>query len=354
MRYDYGLTNGFAAAGANTSAEASHRPVRQWPVRIALFLAVLFSLLPPVTTADWHRQDAAIMGTTVSVELWHDDAARGRELTDAVMGEMRRIDQLMSSYKADSALSRINADAARKPVTASAELLSLILRALEYSRITAGAFDITYASAGQYYDYRAGKKPDKARLNQALSAIDYHFVKTDRQQSTVEFLRQGVRIDLGGIAKGYAVDRCIQMLQQAGVENALVSAGGDTRVIGKRWEQPWYVGIRNPRDRDGIVSMIPLENAAISTSGDYERYFEEDGVRYHHILNPGTGDSAREIHSASVIGSMATDTDALSTSVFVLGVEKGLQLIDSLPDTEVVIIDNRGRMHYSAGLARLQ
>jgi thiamine biosynthesis lipoprotein len=169
----------------------------------------------------------------------------------------------------------------------------------------------------------------------------------------VQFLQSGVRIDLGGIAKGYAVDRGIAILQAAGIENALVSAGGDTRVIGRHWDHPWMIGIRNPRDHDGIVTRIPLENAAISTSGDYERYFEKDGIRYHHILNPATAKSPHEVHSSSIIGNRATDTDALSTSVFVMGVDKGLALIDSLPDTEAIIIDSRGRMHYSNGLERV-
>jgi thiamine biosynthesis lipoprotein len=167
-------------------------------------------------------------------------------------------------------------------------------------------------------------------------------------------MHPGVRIDLGGIAKGYAVDRGMNMLQQAGITSALISAGGDTRVIGKRWDRPWHIGIRNPREEGSIVSMIPLENSAISTSGDYERYFVEDGVRYHHILDPKTGTSTNEILSSSIIGQSATDTDALSTSVLILGVEKGMQLIDSISDTEAVIIDNHGDMHYSAGLARAQ
>lgn len=293
------------------------------------------------------------MGTAINVELWHEDAEQGRVLTQSVMNEMRRIDDLMSTYKPESELSAVNTNAANGPVHISTELFALIEHALDFSDVTSGAFDITYASAGQHYDYRSGKKPDKQQLQAALPAINYHHVKLDTQQTTVEFLYPGVRIDLGGIAKGYAVDRSIGILQGAGVRNALVSAGGDTRVIGKRWDRPWNVGIRNPRDKDSIVSMIPLENSAISTSGDYERYFEDDGVRYHHILNPGTGESTHEIHSSSIIGNVATDTDALSTSVFVLGVEKGLQLINSIPDTEAVIIDNKGRMHYSEGLAQI-
>ena len=263
-------------------------------LRHSIALWLLF-LLPGNTLAEWYTEQAAIMGTAINVELWHDNEQHGRALTDAVMAEMNRIDELMSTYKPDSELSYINAHAPEGPVTVSSELLKLIIRALDYSVVTAGAFDITYASAGQYYDYRAGKKPSNAQLQTALPAINYRHVKIDPQRSTIEFMRPGVRIDLGGIAKGYAVDRSIDLLKQAGVSNAIVSAGGDTRVIGKRWDRSWKIGIRNPRQRDSIASMVPLENSAISTSGDYERYFEEDGVRYHHILNPGTGKSTDEI-----------------------------------------------------------
>ena len=319
------------------------------------FVFFLFAfLLSTSASADWQRQEAAVMGTAITVELWHENDAQGQMLIRRVMDEMRRIDALMSSYKPDSELSVINKNAANGPVTVSNELLSLIIRSLEYSDITTGAFDITYASAGQYYDYRNSERPDNRQLQAALPAIDYHHVRIDRKDSTVQFLHPGVYIDLGGIAKGYAVDLGMTILQQAGVKTALISAGGDTRVIGKRRDRPWNIGIRNPRNEEDLVSMIPLENAAISTSGDYERFFEENGVRYHHILNPRTGVSTHEIISSSIIGKLATDTDALSTSVFVLGVEKGLQLIDSIPDTEAVIIDSKGNMHYSAGLALVQ
>ena len=322
-------------------------------MRAPLLLLISALLILSPAAAEWHREEAAIMGTAVAVELWSSDATQGSALTRAVLDEMRRIDQLMSTYRHDSELSRVNAAAARQPVAVSTELLQLIKRALAYSVTTDGAFDITYASAGQHYDYRSGNKPDSAKLTAALPAIDYRHVIVDEAASTIRFLHPGVRIDLGGIAKGYAVDRCIAFLRDAGIENALVSAGGDTRVIGKRWQRPWQVGIRDPR-KQGIVTMIPLEDAAISTSGDYERYFEQDGARYHHILNPGTGDSAREVHSTSIIGQSATDTDALSTSVFVLGVAKGLDLINRTADTEAIIIDNKGLLHYSDGLARVE
>lgn len=322
------------------------------PVMRILFLIAF--LLPAIATADWLREEAAIMGTAVTVELWHEDTARGRALIGVVLDEMRRVDALMSSYKPDSELSQVNAGAATRAVRISDELFRLIEHALSWSRLTHGAFDITYASAGQHYDYRKGSKPDSEQLQKALPAIDYRHVKLDSKASTVRFTHPGVLIDLGGIAKGYAVDRCMEILVQAGVSSALVSAGGDTRVVGKRWDQPWKVGIRDPRDREGLVSVIPLEDAAISTSGDYERFFEQEGVRYHHILNPATGQSAREVHSASVIGSRATDTDALSTSVFVMGVKNGLALINSIADVEAIIIDNQGKLHFSDGLARVE
>jgi len=311
-------------------------------------------LLPVNVLADWHSKKAAIMGTEIHVELWHENEQQGNALTGAVIEEMHRIDAMMSTYKDDSELSHINAMAANGPVTVSSELLSLIIRALDYSVITSGAFDITYASAGQYYDYRNGNKPSDVQLQQALPAINYRHVVIDQDHSTIEFMQPGVRIDLGGIAKGYAVDSSIEILQQAGVTNALVSAGGDTRVIGKRWDRAWKIGIRDPRKQDRVVTMIPLQDSAISTSGDYERFFEEDGVRYHHILNPGTGKSTQQIRSSSIIGEASIDTDALSTSVFVMGVKRGIDLINSIPDTEAVIIDNQGLMHYSSGLAKLQ
>ncbi len=314
----------------------------------------LLLLTPVNATAEWYRQDAAIMGTAIAVDLWYEDEARGRALAQAVMDEMQRIDDLMSTYKPESELSRINARAADEAVPVSAELLALIQRALDFSRLTDGAFDITYASAGQYYDYRKGIQPNAEQLALALPAIDYHHVRIDPQGATLRFLHPGVRIDLGGIAKGYAVDRCIAILQAAGVKSAMVNAGGDTRVLGKHWKQPWMVGIRDPRNKEGLVTMIPLEDAAISTSGDYERYFEKGGVRFHHILNPRTGTSSAGVRSVSIIGADATTTDALSTSVFVMGVESGLKLVDSLPDIEAVIIDNQGKMFYSKGLDRLR
>jgi thiamine biosynthesis lipoprotein len=288
------------------------------------------------------------------VELWSDDAALAERAMDAVMVEMRRTDELMSTYKPESELSQVNAHAFERPVAVDPEIILVVERGLEMSRLSGGAFDITYASVGYLYDYRTHQHPSERQIAAALPGVDYRQVQVDRERHTIRFLRKGVRIDLGGIAKGYAVDRSIERLQALGIRNAMVNAGGDTRLLGDRRGKPWIVGIRDPRNDGRMVTRLPLADEAISTSGDYERYFEEGGVRYHHILVPGTGHPAKEVRSATVLGADATLTDALSTTVFVLGVERGMQLVARLPGVEAVVVDAEGRIFYSDGLAQPQ
>jgi thiamine biosynthesis lipoprotein len=294
------------------------------------------------------------MGTRVAVELWSEDPALAERAMDAVIAEMRRTDELMSTYKPESQLSQVNAHAFERPVPVDEEIIDVVERSLELSKLSGGAFDVTYASVGYLYDFRAHQRPTDEQIAQALPGVDYRQVRVDRAARTIRFLREGVRIDLGGIAKGYAVDRSIEHLRALGIQHAMVNAGGDTRLLGDRRGKPWIVGIRDPRNDGRVVTRLPLADEAISTSGDYERYFEEDGVRYHHILVPGTGRPAREVRSATVLGADATTTDGLSTTVFVLGVERGMQLIGRLPGIEAVVVDAQGRIYYSDGLAPSQ
>lgn len=302
--------------------------------------------------AEWHGNARPLMGTEVSVYLWHDDASVGQELVEAVFDEAVRIDQLMSTYKESSRISEINRVAAKEAVDAGAELAGLIERALDISVLTRGAFDITYDSVGQHYDFRERQRPDAETIAEEMRRIDYRLVKVDRVTSRVRFLQDGVRINLGGIAKGYVVERGVDILRRNGIENAIVTAGGDSRLLGDRRGRPFMIGIRDPRRDDEVAIQVPLEEEAISTSGDYERFFDEDGVRYHHIIQPSTGEPAGGVHSATVIGPDAVMTDALSTSVFVMGVDMGLRLIAGLPDYDSIVIDAEGRIFYSDGLAQ--
>lgn len=301
--------------------------------------------------AEWlERVEDGIMGTRIVVELWADKTADGNAAIDAVIAEMRRVDMAMSTYKPSSEISIVNAQAAQHPVRISEELFELLTTALEYSKITEGAFDITYASVGYLYDFRGHVHPTEQQIQKALPGINYRHVLLDAKNRTVKFSQPGVRIDLGGIGKGHAVDQGIGILQSRGIEHALVTAGGDSRIIGDRFGKPWIIGIRHPDRKDEVIAKIPLEDAALSTSGDYERYFDENGVRYHHIIDPHTGQSARKVRSATIIGPTATRTDGLSKTAFVLGAERAIEIYNRMDGIDAILVTPDGRVLYTKGL----
>lgn len=314
-------------------------------------LALTLLSLPAISHAEWYEREEAIMGTRIAVQLWSEDPALAQRAIDAVIAEMHRTDELMSTYKPGSQLSQVNAHAYERPVQVDADIIDVVEKALGYSRLSDGVFDVTYASVGYLFDYRKHVHPTDAQIAAALPAVDYRQVVVDHDARTIRFLKPGMRIDLGGIAKGWAVDRGIDILRELGIEHAMVNAGGDTRLLGDRRGKPWIVGIRDPRNEGKVVTRIPLQDEALSTSGDYERYFEEDGVRYHHILEPGTGRSPKAVRSVTVIGPTATHTDGLTKPVFILGVERGLEFIRKVKDAEAIIVDNEGRVFHSEGLA---
>jgi len=283
------------------------------------------------------------------VQLWLEDDARAEQLLQQSMQEFDRIENLMSTYIANTEMSRVNQLAHAQPQKVSPELFDLLKRSIALSGQTGGAFDISFDSVGQLYDFRQRRKPNSQEIASELDYIDYRLIELNEDNQTVSFKAEGVRINLGGIAKGYAVERVIELLRAAGVQHALATAGGDTRLLGDRRGQPWLVGIRDPNKRDAVFTRLALINEAISTSGDYERYFIEAGKRYHHILRPADGLPVDGVRSVTVIGPDATMTDGLSTSIFVLGPEAGIELIDKLPDYEAVVITD-AELFYSDGL----
>ena len=332
--------------------------------KITLLFAALLLTAPVVSLADfvagctsegnnWWHEERAMMGTEVRVELWHNQQAEACAAIEDVMLELERIEQAMSPFLPTSLLTQLNENAARRPVTVGEELYNLIVRSVEFSAMTDGAFDVTYASAGRFYDYRKKVSPDADALAQVIDAIDYKHLEFNRRKYSIRYLNENVYVDLGGIAKGYAVDRGIEVLKSKGFTQAVVAAGGDSRILGDRQGEPWIVGIRDPRKEDTMIAVLPLIDVSVSTSGDYERYFERDGVRYHHIIDPDTGDSAREVRSVTILGDQAVMTDALSTSVFVLGTERGLELINRMKDVDAIIVDGNGEMHVSNSLLEM-
>ena len=314
---------------------------------LSLFLLIGVSLS---VQAEWRKQQQDIMGTRVTVELWSEDPTLARSCSQSAFDEIHRIDRLMSPYKENSEISRVNRNAFDNPVKVSNELYGLINKAVHISVLSQGAFDITFASIGYYYDYRQKKQPSQQTIVEMLPAVNYQQLKVTNQ--SIQFNQSGMRIDLGGIAKGHAVDQAIVKLKKCGIGQALVSAGGDSRILGDHQGREWMIGIQHPRQKGQVALSIPLSDSAISTSGDYERYFLSSGQRIHHIINPKTGKSADKSWSATVIGGDATTTDALSTTVFILGAQKGLELINSLDGFEAIIIDATAVTHYSSGLQR--
>lgn len=298
----------------------------------------------------WCRREEAIMGTAIHVEVWSADPRQGEDAAAAVIAEMHRIDRLMSPFKAGSELSLVNREAFARPVPVCEELFALIERSLRFSELGDGAFDITFASVGRLYDYRKGIRPSDARLAQAREGIGWRHLLLDASQRTVRFAHPLTAIDLGGFAKGHAVDNAARILARRGVRHAIVSAGGDSRVIGDRRGRPWTIAIRDPRRPGEVVAVLPLEDVSISTSGDYERFFEVDGVRCHHLIDPKTGRSPEAIRSVTVLAPDGLTSEALSKIVFVQGVERGMRLVESMPGVDAVVVDAAGKLHFSSGL----
>ncbi len=302
------------------------------------------------TKGFWLDHKFNVMGTQARVRLWTKNKTIADIALEKVEQLMVHVDVTMSPFKESSLLSKVNREAADHPVKISAELFSVIDQAQQIAKLTHGAFDISFSSVGYLYDYREHLKPDEEQIKKRLKLINYHSIILDKKHSTVFFRKKGMRIDLGGIAKGYAIDLSIQALKDMGIKEALVTAGGDTFALGDNGGHYWKVGIKHPRTESKVVTVIPVANEAISTSGDYERFFMQDGKRIHHIINPETGKSASEVQSVTIIADRSILADALSTSVFILGVKKGLALIENMKDVSVIIVDNTGKLFYSSDL----
>jgi FAD:protein FMN transferase len=308
------------------------------------------AIAPTPAHAEWYSRTEAIMDTRIYVELWDTNPQHANAAIDAVMAEMHHVDDLMSDFKPESQLSQINEHAAQHPVVVSPELYNLVKLSTHYSQITDGAFDITVESVWRLYHFRRHTHPTDDQIRAMLPTVGWRQLIFDDRHHSIRFARPGMAIGLGGIAKGYVVDRGIEILKAMGIRHAVVTAGGDTRLLGDKRGRPWLVAIRDPWDLSKVVTLVPLVNEAISTSGDYYRGFVQDGVRYHHIIDPFTGHSASLVRSASVIAPTATQTDGMSKTAFVLGPAKTLAIINRMPQYDAVLITPEGRVVYSKGM----
>lgn len=298
-------------------------------------------------------EERVLMGTQVVVKAVGDDRERLRSAINAAFDEVYRLERLMSNFMPDTELSQINQRAGVAPVRVSRELFDVIKRSLVFSELSDGAFDISFASVGKLWNFRTGVMPESDAVASQIPFVDYRQIQLDETRGTIFLPSRRMEIGLGGIGKGYAMDRAMAVLNDHGIRHAMVMAGGDTLIKGKNGDDFWRVGLRDPDQAEGILAVLPLEDQAISTSGDYERFFVKDGIRYHHILDTKTGYPASRCRSVTILAQDATTSDALSTSVFVLGPERGLALVERLDDVEAIIIDRHGNMSLSSGLTGL-
>lgn len=310
---------------------------------------VLAEVDAPVPTVE---RTSSAMGTEIRVRIATRHPETAEAAIDHALAEIDRIETMMTDWTDTSQVADINRGAGVHPVRVDAELLLVLERALEISELTRGRFDVTYKGAGKLWDFQAEppRLPTADAIEAALERVGYDKLELRPESSEVWLAREGMAIGLGGIAKGFAVDRAAEVLRKHGFDNFVIAAGGDLYASGSRGGSPWRVGIRHPRSADSELAMLPVSNAAVVTSGDYERFFELNGKRYTHILDPSTGMPVEACRSVTIVAQDATWADGLSTGVFVMGPEDGMALIERLDGVDGVIVDADGGVHVSSGL----
>ncbi len=316
-------------------------------------LAISLSLVS-VAGAERFAFERYLMGTTVELIVLAPDRSAAEKAVERAYGEIERIERLLSVRRADSAISEINRSAGKRPVRVDEETYRLIQESLRFSKMSRGAFDITVQGMAEIWDFRRDgfRVPGPDRVLKGLERVGWSKIRLDESDSSVFLEKEGMRISLGAIAKGYAADRAVGILRSSGIESGIVSAGGDLIAFGRKENgKVWKVGVRNPRDHKKNICVLPASDRAVATSGDYERYRMVEGERVHHITDPRTGYPSKGCMSATVSAVSAMEADALATAVFVLGPEAGLALLEKLPDVEGIVVDAQGKITPSTGLA---
>lgn len=294
------------------------------------------------------------MGSTLRLTAWTSDEAGARAAFDDVFAEFARLERLMSTWIPDSDVSRVNRAAGVAPVAVGPDVRSVLETAQQVSAWTNGKFDVTFGALSGIWKFdhdQDGRLPDLKDVRRQLSLIDYRAVRIDHAAGTVFLARRGMSIHLGGIGKGYGIDRGAEILRARGLSDFMIQSGGDVYAGGLKDGRPWRLGVQDPRGApDRRFAELELSNGTFSTSGDYERFFIKNGRRYHHVLDPSTGEPARGARSVTIVANRAAVADGLSTGVFILGPHSGMALIERLPDVEGVIVSDRNEILISSGL----
>ena len=304
--------------------------------------------------APLYQRQTKVMGTTLSLTIYGKEEKKAAIAAEKVIREFQRIEKRMTSWRPTGDVWKINNNAGIKTVKVSTEVFFLITKAQEISRETHGAFDISVGAFRGLWKFgqdRDGSIPISKEIKKRLPLVNHRNIHLDSKKKTVYLSKKGMRITLGGIAKGYAVDQAVKILRKNGLTNFLIQAGGDLYLGGMRGDRKWRAAIRNPRgSASDIFALTSLQNQTFSTSGDYERYIIKRGKRFHHILNPKTGYPAQNTRSVTVQTQSALEADAWSTALFVLGPKKGVALVEKKKFLEAVFVGAKNRIHISTGL----
>lgn len=325
-----------------------NRRIVQYSLIIVVSSLLMFSCARKRTV----KKAETIMGTNVTITVVSETTKEGDGAIGAAMDEIRRLDEMMSLYKENSEVTRVNMASGKHPVKVSPEMIEVVENAVAVAKLTDGVFDITMGPLIVLWRMRIaeGKIPTEEEITRILPRVNYRNIIVNKKKSTLFLRRPDMIIDLGGVAKGYAADRAAGILKQHGIRSAIVAVAGDIRILGARPDgSPWRIGVQHPRKPKTILTVLDLRDTFISTSGDYERFVIKAGKRYHHIIDPRTGKPSTGVISATVIGDRGAIVDPLTTALFVLGREKGMKLVNQL-GYEAVVVAEDGRASHTAGI----
>ncbi|MDD5772872.1 MAG: FAD:protein FMN transferase [bacterium] len=318
---------------------------RNWIITFIIFFVLL-----NVSCGKYKKTEETkfIMGTIVNVKIYQTDEGKAKTVIKKAFDEMERVDRVFSNFKEDSFISKINRNSGTW-VEVPEEVVELIERSLKYSALTDGAFDISIAPIVDLWGFGPAKKhyiPTEKEISDTLPLVNYKNIEIDKEKNRIK-IKTGMRLEPGGIAKIYALERAVKVIKESGIKTALVNAGGDIYALGEKQKgEPFKIGIQHPRNDEEILVNLKVSDAAIITSGDYENYFIENDKRYHHIFDPKTGHSGNLCQSVTIV---SKDMSIPSTGIFVLGPEKGIKLVESIPGAECLIVDSSGKIFKSKG-----
>ncbi|MBA23076.1 MAG: thiamine biosynthesis protein ApbE [Flavobacteriales bacterium] len=293
------------------------------------------------------------MGSAFDLTVVAENKEKASNYIEQAKNEIVRIEKLISSWDKNSETAKINSNSGIEAVKVSKELFDLIDRSQRISKITSGAFDITFAAIDRIWDFDGGESqmPSFEVIQNSISKIGFRKLELNKKESTVFLPEKGMKIGFGGIGKGYAADRAKELLINKGVKGGIINASGDMNTWGNQPDgSPWTVGIVNPMNKEKVFSWFSLEHDAVVTSGNYEKFTLIDGERFSHIIDPRTGIPSKGILSSTIFANKAELADALATATFVMGVESGMFLIDQLPNIEAILIDDKGVIYKSKNI----